>query len=216
LIEQEAKKNYPSPAIVNAVKEYGTDSLSLGSTVQELKRKEVANIKHKVRGAMETNLIGSDNIGTDIFEAKSHLENQGYQVNHFHVSSHSSQGLVFVRSAFNFRTKKVSAYGVDNEIVEEIQKFPYPFQKLLIKEACAVMKRIESGKNAPVLTSLDCDCLFINKYLLPCKHIFHEHMYGSTKLLTDEHFGVWFEIYERREQITILVPQTDEQRRTDS
>jgi hypothetical protein len=37
LIEQEAKKNYPSPAIVNAVKEYGTDSLSLGSTVQELK-----------------------------------------------------------------------------------------------------------------------------------------------------------------------------------
>jgi len=101
LIEQEAKKNYPSPAIVNAVKEYGTDSLSLGSTVQELKRKEVANIKHKVRGAMETNLIGSDNIGTDIFEAKSHLENQGYQVNHFHVSSHSSQGLVFVCSAFN-------------------------------------------------------------------------------------------------------------------
>ena len=50
LVEQEAKKNYPSPAIVNAVKEYGTDSLSLGSTVQE---------KHKVRGAMETNLIGS-------------------------------------------------------------------------------------------------------------------------------------------------------------
>src|SRR6185312_3611438 len=111
--------------------------------------------KHKVRGAMETNLIGSDNIGTDIFEAKSHLENQGYQVNHFHVSSHSSQGLVFVCSAFNFRTKKVSAYGVDNEIVEEIQKFPY-----------------QSGKNAPGLTSLDCDCLFINKYLLPCKHMY--------------------------------------------
>src|SRR6185312_8638621 len=85
-------------------------------------------------------------------------------------------------------TKKVSAYGVDNEIVEEIQKFPYPFQKLLIKEACAVMKRIESGKNAPGLTSLDCDCLFTNKYLLPCKHIFHEHMYGSTKLLTND---VW-------------------------
>jgi len=41
-------------------------------------------------------------------------------------------------------------------------------------------------------------------------------MYGSTKLLTDEHFGVWFEIYERREQITILVLQTDEQRRTDN
>jgi len=118
----------------------------------------------------------------------------------------------------------VSAYGVDNEIVEEIQKFPYPFQKLLIKEACAVMNRIESGKNAPGLTSLDCDCLFMNKYLLPCKHIFHEHMYGSTKLLTDD---VWrtfrnmfeengFEIYERREQIVIPVVQTDEQRRIGS
>ena len=99
LVEQEAKKNYPPPAIVNAVKEYGTDSLSLGSTVQELKRKEVTNIKHKVRGAMETNLIGSDNIETDTFEAKSHLEDQGYQVNHFNVSSHSTQGLVFVHSA---------------------------------------------------------------------------------------------------------------------
>jgi len=40
LIEQEDKKTNPPPAIVNAVKEYGTDSLSLGSTVQELKRKE--------------------------------------------------------------------------------------------------------------------------------------------------------------------------------
>ena len=94
-------------------------------------------------------------------------------------------------AAFNFRTKKISAYWVDNEIC---------------------------------LTLLDCDCLFMNKYLLPCKHIFHEHMYGSTKLLTDH---VWrtfqtmfeesgFEIYERREQITILMPQTEEQRRTDS
>ena len=55
-------------------------------------------------------------------------------------------------------------------------------------------KKLESGKNAPGLTSLDCD----------------------NKLLTDEHFGVWFEIYEWREQITILVLQTDEQRRTDS
>ena len=79
MIEQEAKKNYPSPTIVNAGKEYGTDSISLDSTVQELKLKQVVNIKHKVRGAMETNLIGSNNIETDIFEAKSHLENQGYQ-----------------------------------------------------------------------------------------------------------------------------------------
>ena len=64
----------------------------------------------------------------------------------------------------------------------------------------------------------------MNKYLLPCKHIFHEHMYGSTKLLT---YDVWrtfrnmfeengFEVYERREQIVIPVVQTDEQRRIGS
>ena len=73
-----------------------------------------------------------------------------------HTQDHSEY------AAFNFYTKKVSAYGVDNEIVEEIQKFSYPIQKLLIKEACAVMNRIENGKSAPDLTSLDCDCLFIN------------------------------------------------------
>ena len=62
------------------------------------------------------------------------------------------------------------------------------------------------------LTSLDCYCLFRNRYLLPCKHIFHEHMYGSIKLLTDE---VWerfqkmfeengFEIYEHHELVMIF------------
>ena len=79
-----------------------------------------------------------------------------------------------MHAAFNFRT----AYGVDNEIVEEIQKFSYPIQKLLIKEACAVMNKIENGKSAPGLTSLDCDCLFLSKYLLP--------MYGSEQELIAE------------------------------
>ncbi|CAG8670227.1 6271_t:CDS:1, partial [Paraglomus brasilianum] len=49
-----------------------------------------------------------DNIETDIFEATSHLENQGYQVNHFRVSSHSTQGLVFVHSA---QLTKLRNYG---------------------------------------------------------------------------------------------------------
>ena len=73
---------------------------------------------------------------------------------------------------------------MENDIIEEIHKFPLPFQHLLIKEACAVMDRIEKGKGVPGLTSLDCYCLFRNRYLLPCKHIFHEHMYGNVKLLT--------------------------------
>ncbi|GET57145.1 hypothetical protein GLOIN_2v1777473 [Rhizophagus irregularis DAOM 181602=DAOM 197198] len=40
-------------------------------------------------------------------------------------------------AAFDFRVKKVSAYGVEKDIIEEIHKFPLPFQHLLIKEACA-------------------------------------------------------------------------------
>jgi hypothetical protein len=96
---------------------------------------------------------------------------------------------------FNYRVKKVSAYGVDDDILEEIQKFPLPFQKLMIKEACAVMNRLEKGKGVPGLTSLDCFCLFRHRYLLPCKHIFHEHMYGN-KLLTSDVWRMFHEIFE--------------------
>ncbi|CAG8658614.1 7141_t:CDS:1, partial [Rhizophagus irregularis] len=66
------------------------------------------------------------------------------------------------RAAFEFRTKKISAYGVDNDIIEEIHKFPFPLQRLLVKEACSVMNRIEKGKGAPGLSSLNCHCLFRN------------------------------------------------------
>jgi hypothetical protein len=108
---------------------------------------------------------------------------------------------------------------VDNDIVEEIHKFPFPIQHLLVKEACAVMNRIEKGKGAPGLTSLNCHCLFRNQYLLPCRHIFHEHIYGSTRLLT---VNVWktfqemfeecgYEIYEGRE-IIIEFTQTKQLR----
>ncbi|CAB4374747.1 unnamed protein product [Rhizophagus irregularis] len=117
------------------------------------------------------------------------------------------------RAAFEFHTKKISAYSVDNDIIEEIHKFPFPLQRLLVKEACAVMNRIEKGKGASGLSSLNCHCLFRNRYLLPCKHIFHEHIYGSTKLLTVD---VWkafqgmfeecgYEIYKNRESVIEFV-----------
>jgi len=125
--------------------------------------------------------------------------------------------------AFDFHVKKISAYGVENDIIEEIHKFPFPFQQLLIKEACAVMNRLANGKGAPGLTSLDCHCLFRNRYLLPCKHIFHEHMYGNIKLLTDD---VWetfqkmfeesgFEVYEHRESV-IEFMQTEQQKKAEN
>ncbi|CAG8437974.1 1023_t:CDS:2 [Scutellospora calospora] len=97
---------------------------------------------------------------------------------------------------FNFRTKKVSVYGIEDEIIKEIYKFLYPMQLILVKEACAVMDRLAKGKGAPGLTSLDCYCLFHNQYLLPCKHIFHEHTYGSNRLLTTKAWRMFQEIFE--------------------
>ncbi|CAB4383384.1 unnamed protein product [Rhizophagus irregularis] len=121
--------------------------------------------------------------------------------------------------AFDFRTKKISAHGVEDDIIEEIHKFPFPLQCLIVKEACAVMNRLEKGKGAPGLTSLDCHCLFRNRYLLPCKHIFHEHMYGNTKLLTADVWKMFqemfeessFEVYESHESVITFV-QTEKQK----
>ena len=66
LVEKEAVKNYSPPAITSAVREYATIELGLGASVNELKRKEVANIKYKIRGPMESNLIGDSNLTSDI------------------------------------------------------------------------------------------------------------------------------------------------------
>ena len=68
------------------------------------------------------------------------------------------------KAAFDFCTKKISVYSVSNDIIEEIHKFPFPFQHLLVKEARAVMDRIEG---VPDLSSLNCHCIFRNRYLLP-------------------------------------------------
>jgi len=74
------------------------------------------------------------------------------------------------------------------------------------------MKKIEKGKCVPGLTSLDCHYLFRNQYLLLCKHIFHEHMHGSMKLLTSEVWELFqrmfeengFEVYEHKELVMIF------------
>jgi hypothetical protein len=125
--------------------------------------------------------------------------------------------------AFDFRTKKISAHGVEDDIIDEIHKFPFLLQHLIVKEACAVMNRLEKGKGTPGLTSLDCHCLFRNRYLLPCKHIFHEHMYGNTKLLTADVWKMFqgmfeesgFEVYESRESVITFV-QTEKQKEVEN
>lgn len=127
-------------------------------------------------------------------------------------------------AAFDFRIKKISAYGVANDVIEEIHKFPFPFQQLLVKEACSVMSRLEKGKGAPGLTSLDCHCLFCNRYLLPCKHIFHEHTYGTTKLLTTDVWRIFqemfeesgYEVYEHCELVIEEIARTEQQKKEES
>jgi hypothetical protein len=115
--------------------------------------------------------------------------------------------------AFEFRTKRISAIGIDDEILQEVHKFPFPIQQMLVNEFNSVEGRIEKGKAAPGLTSLHCNCLFFHRYLLPCRHIFHENMYGVTKLLTPD---VWenfqqmfdeagFDIYMHRELVELEV-----------
>ncbi|RIA89649.1 hypothetical protein C1645_738467 [Glomus cerebriforme] len=179
LVEKEAIKNYLPLAITAAVKEYAMIELGLGASAQELKRKEVMNIKYKVRGPMEVHLVGNSDLNAN----------------------------------FDFCVKKVLAYGVEKDIIKEIHKFPLPFQYLLIKEACAVMDRLEKGKGIPGLTSLDCRCSFCNQYLLLCKHIFHEHLYGNVKLLTTDVWRMFqnifeesgYEVYEHRELVIEFV-----------
>ncbi|PKY34821.1 hypothetical protein RhiirB3_476066 [Rhizophagus irregularis] len=95
LVEKEAVKNYLPLAITAAVKEYATIELGLGASAQELKRKEVTNIKYKVRGPMEVHLVGNSDLKLDISQSVSYLKEQGYQVEIYRVHQRSTKGIVF-------------------------------------------------------------------------------------------------------------------------
>ena len=86
---------------------------------------------------------------------------------------------------------------------------------MLITKACAVEKRIEKGKVAPGLMSVNCDCLFFRCYLLPCRHVFHEHMYGVKRLLSVDAWEQFqqmfeetgFEVYQHHELVEVDLKQ---------
>src|SRR3954452_18922600 len=69
LVEKEAIKNYSPLAITSAIRKYETIELDLSASVNELKRKEVANIKYKIRGPTEFHLIGDSNLTSDISQS---------------------------------------------------------------------------------------------------------------------------------------------------
>ena len=93
LVEHEATKNYSPPAIVRYVKEHAADHLGLGESVTTLKRKEVYNVQHKFR-ATNAHLVGSGVLGSDIQDTIQFLKDKEYQVEHFHVSQRSTEGIV--------------------------------------------------------------------------------------------------------------------------
>ncbi len=115
--------------------------------------------------------------------------------------------------AFDFRTRHISVANISEDILVQIHKLPLPIQRLVTDEATSVSKRLEKGKLPPGLQPAECHCRFFHCYLLPCRHIFHEHIYGDKKLLTEDAWKSFqqmfeetgFEVYERRERI-----ETDE------
>src|SRR3954468_19337231 len=110
LVEKEAVKNYSPPAITSAIREYATIELSLSASVNELKRKEVANIKYKICGSMESHLIGDSNLTSDISQSISYLIEKGYHAESYSVffAFHkSTKGIVFAHSE---QLKKLQHY----------------------------------------------------------------------------------------------------------
>ncbi|RHZ85584.1 hypothetical protein Glove_64g118 [Diversispora epigaea] len=108
LVEQEALKNYRPPAILNAVKEYAAERMDLDACVKELRRKEVTNIKYKVRGALDAHLIGNPNRELDIQESIFFLKNQKYLVERYMISHKSTHGFVFMHPN---QIKNLEKYG---------------------------------------------------------------------------------------------------------
>ena len=108
LVEIEAVKNYSPPAITSAVKEYATLKLGLGECARELNRKEVTNIKYKIRGPMESHLVGNSVLKSDISDSVSYLTEHGYFVESYHVPQRSTKGIVF---AHPYQLNKLERHG---------------------------------------------------------------------------------------------------------
>ncbi|PKK75857.1 hypothetical protein RhiirC2_735577 [Rhizophagus irregularis] len=106
LVEKEAIKNYTPPVITSAVREYAMKELDLGTSVNELKRQEVANIKYKIHGPMEKTLIGDSNLTSDISQCISYLIEKGYKVERYSTYQ-SSKGIVFAHPE---QLKKLECY----------------------------------------------------------------------------------------------------------
>src|SRR5262249_46260804 len=98
---------------------------------------------------------------------------------HIVVDVDDKRRRVSEKASFNFRLKKLSVADMGDEILQHLHRFPYPVQKLIADEFTGMSSRIAKGKPPPDLATAECHCLFFNRYMLPCHHIFHQHFYGN-------------------------------------
>ncbi|CAG8799295.1 2186_t:CDS:2, partial [Dentiscutata erythropus] len=118
-------------------------------------------------------------------------------------------------TAIEFHTKKISLTNIRLEVLNEIHKFPFLLQRLVLEEVHAIAKRLEEGKCLPNLVSTECLCRFFNQYMLLRCHIFHEQLCGTNILTPEawENFQRTFEeggleVYQTRGIVEIPVVQT--------
>lgn len=118
------------------------------------------------------------------------------------------------RAEADFRTKRISVMDLPETVLEQVHLFPFPIQELIIGEAHEMSARIQKGKAPPELTLPECDCLFFSRYLLPCRHILHAHIFGTDppeKLITIQHWREFqhmfdetgLDVYRSRELVEV-------------
>ena len=111
-----------------------------------------------------------------------------------------------------FRTKNCSLCNT----YSKLGVFPYPVQKMIVQEFHKAKSRFEEGSSYDPLNNARCECDFIRKYCLPCKHIFLCDLYDPG-FITDEDWDYFtdgweecgYEIYETKEIQYVAPPVYD-------
>ncbi|RHZ62748.1 hypothetical protein Glove_335g24 [Diversispora epigaea] len=222
-------KNYPVPVIVDVVKKYTVEKIDF----VKIKSQIILNLR--CQNAQITSIW---NLGFGIL-AKDTNYNLKFEIWNFDIwdfgiwilnlSSSACNALDLKKRsdsdyvAFEFRVKKISAAGIDNDILREIHKFPFPIKKLIVSEILSVESRIEKGKDLPGLMSFECQCLFFCKYMLPVNIFFMNKymvqgnclqlMFGNSFKTFDES---GFEIYEHCELINFEILEKNENDRAEN
>ncbi len=101
----------------------------------------------------------------------------------------------------NFRIKKISIYNAPSNVIDNVIKFPLPILRQLAGEIEEMNKKVAAAKFPRQHQSTSCDCEFSRKYLLPCWHVFHYHIFMQP-IFTD---AIWQSFIDQFEESGIAV-----------